>query len=352
MQTRKRTIFITGGAGFIGTNAAADFYREGWKVVVFDNLQRLGAKINLKWLLNAYDGIEFIRGDTRKVHELKAAFKRSNPDVILHLAGQVAVTTSVENPREDFECNALGTFNLLESAKYLNPKPFVLFSSTNKVYGSMEEIVVAKVSKRYRYRDYPEGISEEQLLDFHSPYGCSKGAADQYVRDYKRIYGLPSVVLRQSCIYGPHQFGVEDQGWLAWFTIAAMLGKRITIYGDGMQVRDVLYVDDLLMAYKLCIEKQDIVSGKVFNIGGGSVYTISLLELIEILEGFFKKKIEYVFDTWRPGDQKIYVSNIRQVCETLGWKPKITPLEGVKQLSEWMQENRSIIESAGRQEMI
>src|SRR3989344_1031877 len=263
----KNKMLIAGGAGFIGSNLAAHFIKKGYWVTVVDNLSRQGSKANIHWLKQT-GSFKLLNRDIRNADEIKNAV--TDQDIILHLAAQVAVTTSVINPREDFEINALGTFNLLDSVRKSGRKPLFIFTSTNKVYGGMENIKVVEKNGRYCYRDYPRGISEKFNLDFHSPYGCSKGTADQYVRDYYRIYSIPTVVLRQSCIYGPRQFGVEDQGWVAWFIIALTLGKPITVYGDGKQVRDVLYIDDLIDVYERALEKIDVSRGKIYNIGGGS----------------------------------------------------------------------------------
>ncbi|MES2201161.1 MAG: SDR family NAD(P)-dependent oxidoreductase, partial [candidate division FCPU426 bacterium] len=249
---------VSGGAGFIGCNMSKRLLQEGWQVTVFDNLSRPGTANNLRWLKN-FGRVRFVKGDVRDRARVRAAYKAAqSPDAVFHFAGQVAVTTSVTDPREDFEVNALGTFNMLEGLRHglsaaskKKTKPAFFYSSTNKVYGGMEDIRVVEKGGRYQYRDLPKGIPESRLLDFHSPYGCSKGAADQYVHDYGRIYNFPTVVFRQSCIYGYRQFGVEDQGWVAWFTIAAALGKPLTIYGDGKQVRDVLFIEDLCDAYLL-----------------------------------------------------------------------------------------------------
>jgi CDP-paratose 2-epimerase len=266
---------------------------------------------------------------------------------VLHYAAQVAVTTSVTNPREDFEINALGTFNLLEAVRETKSDPIVMYSSTNKVYGGMTDIRIVEKKGRYAYADYPKGISESRLLDFHSPYGCSKGTADQYMIDYQRIYGIRTVVFRQSCIYGYRQFGIEDQGWVAWFTIAAMLGKKISIYGDGKQVRDVLFIDDLLDAYEAAIKNIDRVKGQAFNIGGGYRNTMSLLELLSFLEKFFGKKIPIKYADWRPGDQPVFVCDITKAKKLLGWEPKINPEQGVRKLYEWVKDNKKLFDDIG-----
>jgi CDP-paratose 2-epimerase len=258
---------ITGGAGFIGVHAANHF-AKAHSVHIVDNLSRRGTQANLDWLKGEAK-FSFAQIDIRDSKRLEEELMGFKPDAVIHLAAQVAVTTSVQDPRTDFEINALGTFNVLEAVRKHAPGAMVLYSSTNKVYGGMEEVRVELAGDRYRYADLPFGVPETYPLDFHSPYGCSKGAADQYVRDYGRIYEFPTVVFRQSCIYGTRQFGVEDQGWIAWFTIASTLGRPITVYGDGKQVRDVLWVDDLIDAFSLAVDKIDRVRGEVFNMGGG-----------------------------------------------------------------------------------
>jgi CDP-paratose 2-epimerase len=265
--SNKRKILITGGAGFIGVNSAVHFSNDGWQVTVLDNLSRPGAENNLKWLETKIK-FEFVKADIRHESVINDVLKVTQPDAILHLAAQVAVTTSVVNPREDFEINALGTFNMLEAVRVYCPDCFFINASTNKVYGKMENDPVVEKEKRFEYRDI-DGVKENQILDFHSPYGCSKGAADQYAMDYARIFNLRTVNLRQSCIYGQRQLGVEDQGWVAWFTIATLFQKPITIYGNGKQIRDILHVDDLTRCYAACIERSDSVSGQAFNVGGG-----------------------------------------------------------------------------------
>jgi CDP-paratose 2-epimerase len=333
---------LTGGSGFIGSNYVARLIQRGEDVTIYDNLSRPGSTLNLAWLESIKkDSFKLIQADIRDQDAIINAVH--DKDIIVHLAGQVAVTTSVINPREDFEINAQGTFNVLEAARKSNKNPIVLYSSTNKVYGGMEDIQVLEKSTNYRYVDYPFGISEEFPLDFHSPYGCSKGSGDQYVRDYHRIYGLPTVVLRQSCIYGPRQFGVEDQGWLAWFIIAVLTGKQISIYGNGKQVRDVLYVNDLLDAYDACIKNINIAAGQVYNIGGGPNQMLSVWkEFSPILEDMLNKKIPVIWGDWRPGDQKIYVSDIRKAQKELGWEPKVSVRDGLQKLFNWVQDNLNL----------
>lgn len=336
---------ITGGAGFIGVNYAARCLSRGQKVVIFDNLARSGADLNLEWLSDQFgrESFTLVKGDVRDADAIKRAAKDARR--IVHLAGQVAVTTSVKDPRTDFEVNALGTFNTLEAARASGLKPVFVYASTNKVYGGMENVVVEEQKARYAYKDLPEGADETQLLDFHSPYGCSKGSGDQYVRDYHRIYGLPTVVLRQSCIYGTRQFGIEDQGWVAWFIIAAVTGRPITIYGNGKQVRDILFIDDLLNAYDLALEQPTKSAGQVFNIGGGPKNTISVwAEFRPMLEKLVGHEIKTQVRDWRPGDQPVYVSNIGKAQSILGWSPKITAEEGIRRLYSWIIENRSLFE--------
>jgi CDP-paratose 2-epimerase len=333
---------VTGGAGFIGCNAAQRWMERGHEVVVLDDLSRRGADRNLEWL-QSRGRFTFERVDIRDVPALDAALARHrDSQVVLHLAAQVAVTTSVTDPRSDFEVNALGTFNLLESVRRHLPSAVFLYASTNKVYGGLEQVGVALRNGRHGFRDRPQGISEDEPLDFHSPYGCSKGAADQYVRDYARIYGLRTAVFRQSCIYGYRQFGVEDQGWVAWFTIAAVTGQPITIYGDGRQVRDLLFVDDLCDAYDAAVDRIDRVTGQVFNLGGGPGNTLSLLELVEELGRLTGGSLRPAFADWRPGDQPVFVADIRRASEALGWTPRIGVQAGVELLYRWVAENRQL----------
>jgi CDP-paratose 2-epimerase len=336
---------ITGGAGFIGSNLTHRLLSEGHDVVVFDNLSRDGTRANLDWLRDIH-GTEwvFLQQDVRDAEALRLA--ADGVDVIYHLASQVAVTTSVEDPRHDFEVNALGTFNVLEAARLSGNRPMVLYSSTNKVYGGMEDVVVLETATGYEYQDYSFGIPETYPLDFHSPYGCSKGTGDQYVRDYARIYDLPTVVFRQSCIYGPRQFGVEDQGWVAWFTIAAVTGKPITIYGDGKQVRDVLWVDDLLDLFQAAVDHIEVATGQVYNVGGGPGNVLAVWsDLGPALEGLLDRRINVDWDEWRPGDQRIFVADIRKAEQELGWTPRMTKKKGVRRLFDWVVSNRALFES-------
>ncbi|RMF35066.1 MAG: NAD-dependent epimerase/dehydratase family protein [Chloroflexi bacterium] len=334
---------ITGGAGFIGANLAHRLIGRGEEVILYDNLSRRGTEKNLAWLRERHgvDSFRLVRADVRDYPTLAEVSR--GVDVIYHLAAQVAVTTSVADPRTDFEVNALGTFNVLEAARHAGSDPIVLYASTNKVYGGMEEVVVVEEATRYRYRDYPQGVPETMPLDFHSPYGCSKGAGDQYTRDYARIYGLRTVVFRQSCIYGYRQFGIEDQGWVAWFVIAAVTGRPITIYGDGKQVRDLLFIDDLLDLYDRAVERIEVAAGQVYNVGGGPEHTLAVwAEFGPLLERLMGREIPVRYGDWRPGDQRIYVSDIGKARRELGWVPRIGVEEGVERLYRWVVDNRAL----------
>ncbi len=338
-----RHYFITGGAGFIGCNYVDRLLTRKEGVTIYDNLSRAGSQRNLEWLKKKHGdkAVQLIIGDVRDAEKLKTAVQ--NVDVFVHLAAQVAVTTSVIEPREDFEINAMGTFNALEAARNQKKLPVFIYASTNKVFGKMGDVRVVEKNSRYEYADRPKGISEDYPVDFHSPYGCSKGCGDQYVHDYARIYGLPSIVFRQSCIYGTRQFGIEDQGWVAWFVIAAVTGRKIKIYGDGKQVRDLLFVEDLLDAYDLAIDKSDKVCGSIYNIGGGVANSISVYhEFFPLLESTLGKRIDVIWGDWRPGDQKIYISDITKLQTELGWSPKVDVTNGIEQLQKWVQNNQDL----------
>jgi CDP-paratose 2-epimerase len=335
-------IVITGGAGFIGCNSADHFLNQGHEVTIYDNLSRPGGQDNLIWLQERHgDSWHFIQGDIRDYDDLAPAVYGA--DVVLHLASQVAVTTSVTNPRDDFEINALGTFNVLEAVRHNCPQAAVLYASTNKVYGALEGVRIEEEPTRYRFTDFVDGIPENFPLDFHSPYGCSKGAGDQYVIDYARIYGLRSVSLRQSCIYGPRQFGVEDQGWVAHFIIAGTLDKPITIYGNGKQVRDLLHISDLIRAYDRSIAKIDEVKGQAINLGGGPQNTLSIWsEFGPWLETELGNKMEVARAETRPGDQPVFVANIERARRQLNWQPEIDLKEGIDDLFQWVGTNRDL----------
>ncbi|MBI3914651.1 MAG: GDP-mannose 4,6-dehydratase [Chloroflexi bacterium] len=335
-------ILVTGGCGFIGSNLMDRLLARGEDAVAFDNLSRRGAVKNADWLTQKYGArFQLVRGDIRDARAIQDAAR--DADVIYHLAAQVAVTTSVLDPRTDFEINALGTFNALEAARLSKRNPIFVFASTNKVYGGMDHIAIEEKPTRYIFRDYPNGVAEDQPLDFHSPYGCSKGAADQYVRDYQRIYGLRTIVMRQSAIYGYRQFGEEDQGWLAWFVIAAVTGKPITIYGDGKQVRDMLFVDDLLDLYDAARAQIDRAAGQAYNVGGGASNTISVwVETGALLEELLEQKIPIASGDWRPGDQKVCVYDISKAKRELGWTPRVNVQVGVEKLARWVKENKKL----------
>jgi len=341
-------VLITGGAGFIGCNYAVHLLQAGHDVTLFDNLSRRGAASNLDWLRERFaNGFEFVRADVRDADALAAAV--DGQDAVFHLAAQVAVTSSVTDPREDFGINALGTFNVLEAARLSGRQPLVVYASTNKVYGGMEQVRVVEADTRWEYADLPLGLPETQPLDFHSPYGCSKGAGDQYVRDYARIYDLPTVVFRQSCVYGPRQFGIEDQGWLAHFVIATVQGRPTKIYGDGKQVRDMLWVDDLLAAFDLALQHPEKVVGKVFNIGGGPEHTLAIWREVQpLLSELAGRELQAVYHDWRPGDQKVYISDIRAAMK-LGWEPTVDPQTGLRRLWNWVNENAALF-AAGQSE--
>ncbi|MCA9948608.1 MAG: GDP-mannose 4,6-dehydratase [Anaerolineales bacterium] len=338
-------IFITGGAGFIGSNSADHFLGQGHQVTIFDNMSRVGTQANLEWLYGRHgsEQLHVVTGDVRDYASLAEAIQGAN--TVLHLAGQVAVTLSVQNPREDFEINALGTFNVLEAVRNHCPEAAVLYASTNKVYGGLKDVEIVEQESRYAFADYPNGIPETYPLDFHSPYGCSKGAGDQYMVDYARIYGLKTMVMRQSCIYGRRQFGVEDQGWVAYFLIATVLGLPISIYGDGKgkQVRDLLHVSDLIHAYELGINKIDTLRGEVFNLGGGPQNTFSIwAEFGPLIEELTGKSKTVTHSDWRSGDQLVFIADTQKAHELLGWQPKIAPIDGIHDLYRWVIENTNL----------
>lgn len=336
-------IVVIGGAGFIGANAAEIFLRKGHEVTVMDNFSRDGSRVNAAWLTETHPNVTIVHADIRFDH---AAMRThiAKADLVLHEAAQVAVTTSVVDPRADFEINALGTFNVLEALRAVNNGQVLMYASTNKVYGGLEHLTVVERAGRYEFANNGS-VGEDESLDFHSPYGCSKGAAEQYVRDYGRIYGLRTVVFRQSCIYGPHQFGVEDQGWVAWFSICASLGKPVTVYGDGKQIRDILYVTDLVEAYELAYANIQRTAGRIYNLGGGPDNTLSLLELIEMLDRRYGRKLQVSLSDWRPGDQRAFVAAIAKAQTDFGWRPQTSAERGVDRLCVWVDKNPSLFTS-------
>jgi CDP-paratose 2-epimerase len=350
MRRRARTIhrsaqepvLITGGAGFIGTNLAARLINRGARVRVFDSLARAGVEDNVRWLCDTFtDRIEIVVGDIRDRESVAQALHGVSG--VFHFAAQVAVTTSLLDPVHDFGVNAGGTLNLLEELRARPEPPPLVFTSTNKVYGDLEDIELVPDGGRYLPADTDTrmwGISEQRPIDFHSPYGCSKGAADQYVLDYARTFGLPAVVFRMSCIYGPHQCGNEDQGWVAHFVMRAMQQQPITIYGDGLQVRDVLFVDDLVDAMLVAEARMESLAGEAFNIGGGPHRSTSLVELVDALTAINGRDTTVEFDAWREADQRYYVSDTRKFAETTGWSPRVGVKEGVRALHDWLADTR------------
>jgi CDP-paratose 2-epimerase len=336
---RKTEVLITGGAGFVGANLAARLAETGHNVLVFDNLSRPGVEENLILLRGRFgERISVEIADIRDPEAVGRAVTRASE--VFHFAAQVAVTTSVSHPVEDFEINARGTLNLLEALRRLPSAPPLLYTSTNKVYGKLEGHLFEEEEKAFRpisAQLAERGVPESQPLDFYSPYGCSKGTAEQYVRDYARIYGLPTVVFRMSCIYGPLQKGTEDQGWVAHFLIRALRNEPITLYGNGKQVRDILFIDDLLDAFVLAKDQMPKIRGEVFNIGGGPGGKLSLLELIARIEELGGNQVETIFGPWRPGDQPYYVSDNSLFSSHTGWQPRIGVQEGVCRLYEWLR---------------
>jgi CDP-paratose 2-epimerase len=336
-----RPVLITGGAGFIGTNVAHRFLQSGYRVIIYDNLSRNGVERNLAWLERNYgDMVQVEIGDVRNEQALNKLVRGVSK--VFHFAAQVAVTTSLENPIEDFEVNARGTLNLLEAIRALSSPPQLIYTSSNKVYGDLADVQTVEQDARYAPANAQiakYGFGETRPLSFHSPYGCSKGAAGQYVLDYARTFRIPAVVFHMSCIYGLHQFGNEDQGWVAHFLIRSISDLPLTIYGDGKQVRDVLFAEDLVDAFLLAHQNMRRLSGQSFNIGGGPANTISLLELLDYIEELQGKKPEVRFADWRSADQHYYVSDIRKFSEATGWAPRTTSREGIAALYRWLIEN-------------
>jgi len=350
-----RSVLITGGGGFVGSNTS-EYYRQRpdiEEVIVIDNLSRqnlLKRKIkhyDYNWdYLKQFENIKLIQKDILDFEFLKRTFQENSIDIIIHTAAQTAVTTSITDPIADFKNNLIGTFNLLEAVRLSESNPTMIFCSTNKVFGdNVNKCNVEEQDTRYTFSDKTlKGISEKYSIDLceHTPYGASKLCSDLYFQEYGHIYGLKTAVFRMSCIYGPKQFGVEDQGWVAHFIISALTGKKINIYGDGKQVRDILYISDLINCFEAFIQKADKIKHDVFCIGGGINNTISLLELIEILERELNKDIEYEFFDWRPSDQKVYISDITKAKSVLDWEPIIKPVDGVKNLINWVENNKNL----------
>lgn len=343
MTGRGRPILITGGAGFIGSNLADRLAGEGHEILVYDALSRPGVERNLAWLKQRHGGqVTHIAGDVRDEDQLVRA--AADAKAVFHMAAQVAVTTSLADPREDFEINVKGTVNLLDAVRVRSEPVPVIFASTNKVYGDLADIEFDTLHDRYEPKSYAarRGIDESRPLDFHTPYGCSKGAADQYVLDYARSFGVPTVVFRMSCIYGQRQMGTEDQGWVAHFLIRALEDKPITIYGDGRQVRDILDVADAVNAYTRALANIDRVSGRAFNLGGGPFNAVSLLELIDEMRAITRRDIELSFEDWRQGDQRWFVANTAAAQAALDLPKRRDWRDGVARLAEWLAAERGL----------
>ncbi|MDP2090203.1 MAG: GDP-mannose 4,6-dehydratase [Candidatus Gracilibacteria bacterium] len=337
-----KKILITGGLGFLGSNLAFEGYRKCYEIIVLDNFFKTdGNIINYKWLKKEIKFI-FENKDIRIQNDVEKVIKKYKPDVIFHVAGQVAMTTSIENPRLDFEVNTLGTFNLLESVRLYSPDTIILYSSTNKVYGDFSNLKLEEKEKRYIYPDYPNGFDENITLDFHSPYGCSKGSADQYLLDYHRIFGIKTVVFRHSTMYGGRQFASYDQGWIGWFIEQSLKLKKgeinnISIHGNGKQVRDLLHANDMMNLYYTTLDNIDKCTGNVFNIGGGEKNSLSLIELFNFLEKELNIKIEIEHKEWRESDQKSFIANISKIKKLTGWEPKISKEQGLKDMLKWIE---------------
>jgi len=335
-------LLITGGCGFLGSNLAAHAMSQGIELCVFDSLYRHGAQDNLAWL-RGQGRFDFAHGDVRNPNDVARVVQRFGPTQVFHLAGQVAMTTSIDNPRMDFEVNALGTLNVLEALRTHAPEAGVIYSSTNKVYGDLEQYRYEERATRYQVVDRPEGFDEATPLDFHSPYGCSKGAADQYLRDYHRIFGLKTVVFRHSSMYGGRQFATADQGWIGWFcqmaaeTAKGLRREPFSIAGNGKQVRDVLHADDMIRLYFGTAARIGNVAGQAFNVGGGMANSLSLLELFALLEERIGRKLDYRSGPPRESDQRVFVADIRKIGSAIGWAPQVSAREGVGRMLDWVQ---------------
>jgi CDP-paratose 2-epimerase len=338
-------LLITGGSGFLGSNLASHALKLGWDLTVFDNLSRLGSTDNLAWL-RTQSKFNFLHGDTRNGNDVARAIAQTKPDMLFHLAGQVAMTTSIANPRLDFETNALGTFNVLEAVRVHAPHCGVIYSSTNKVYGDLEEWRYRETDTRYVCEDHPRGFGEELPLEFHSPYGCSKGAADQYLLDYHRIFGLKTAVFRHSSMYGGRQFATADQGWVGWFCRMAIdqqagANDGFVISGNGKQVRDLLHADDMVSLYFSAATRIDQVAGHAFNVGGGIDNSMSLLELFDLLGTNVGRRLKFDCQAPRQSDQRVFVADIAKIGRHIGWAPQVSAREGVVRMLDWVRESRA-----------
>lgn len=338
-------LLITGGCGFLGSNLASDAMMRGDELVVFDNLYRNGSRENLDWL-QGQGKFTFEHGDIRNQNDITRIIQSFKPDAIFHLAGQVAMTTSIANPRMDFEVNVMGTHNLLEAVRQYAPDASVVYSSTNKVYGDLEQYTYSETNTRYRCNEHPNGFNEQTQLDFHSPYGCSKGSADQYMLDYARIFGLKTVVFRHSSMYGGRQFATYDQGWVGWFCQKAIetknmtLSEPFTISGSGKQVRDVLHADDMKQLYRAALANIEQAKGQAFNIGGGIENSLSLLELFTLLEKIAHIKLNYTALPVRESDQRVFVADLTKAKRMLNWQPMVSAQDGVARMVEWVSQRQ------------
>ena len=335
-------LLINGGCGFLGSNLASYGLERGYDITILDNLSRVGTEKNLEWLRTLGD-FKFVPGDTRNKNDVETVIKEGQFDAVFHLAGQVAMTTSIANPYKDFETNTLGTFNVLDSIRKYSPQTAMFFSSTNKVYGDLEKYTYEETEKRYLCKEFPNGFDESVPLDFRSPYGCSKGAADQYMLDYSRIFGIKTVVFRHSSMYGSRQFATYDQGWVGWFCQKAIEqysnpeSKPFTISGNGKQVRDILHAQDMMNLYYTALDNIDSIYGNAFNIGGTMEQSLSLLELFDMLNGMLGIKMKYEQLPPRVSDQKVFVADISKIKQAIGWEPKVTAEKGIEQMISWVK---------------
>ena len=333
-------LLVTGGCGFLGSNLAAHAISQGLELCVFDSLFREGSRFNLEWL-RGQGNVRHVHGDIRNANDVSRAVQSFAPDMVFHLAGQVAMTTSIADPRMDFEVNALGTLNLLEAVRQHAPQAAVIYSSTNKVYGDLEQFSYEETDTRYRCVEHPDGFDERVPLDFHSPYGCSKGSADQYLLDYHRIYGLRTAVFRHSSMYGGRQFATYDQGWIGWFcqmaaeTAAGVRDKPFTISGNGKQVRDVLHAEDMISLYFGAAQNMERLAGQVFNVGGGIGNSLSLLELFTLLEEQIGRPLDYTHLPPRESDQRFFVADAGKIGRAIGWAPQVSSRDGVARMLAW-----------------
>ena len=339
-----KKILITGGCGFIGFNTAIKINSKKYKVIVIDNLSRKGVKKNYNILVKKKIPVHLI--DCKNKTKIKNTIKSIKPNYIFHFAGQVTVTNSILNPVDDLNENILSTVNILESIKYLNIKPTFIYSSTNKVYGDLKSLKILTTKNKYEPKNKKfYGINENTKLDLRSPYGCSKGSAESYIIDYSKTYGFKYFIIRQSCIYGPFQYGQESQGWVSWIILRSFFKKKINIFGNGKQVRDILYIDDLTDFYFKLLDKSKKINSNIFNIGGAKINSISILELISILENRLKIKINYSYKKERDGDQKLYISDISRAKKLINWSPNIEKTTGINRLISWVIKEKKYFRS-------